>query len=215
MFDEELSSFINKFRQLCHAGLDAHLAVDAHAEEAWVHLRVRLGKAPGPLYEAPLKTKGKIRNSPSRQRRRARRVAERLKKHDETEKVNNITDAFEAEEASVFGESESTAFEEAIKQPNDAIANESQVENHYNAEIEEICLECWHCDEVCLTEDDLEDHLRLIHGEVFESASEQSEDSEYEEYKCDVCNIKFKNAGQQRRHMKDEHAKGNKKLSPR
>ena len=68
MFDEELSSFINKFRQIYHAGLDAHIAVDAHAGEAWVHLRVRLGQAPGPLYEAPLKTKGKIRNSPSRHR---------------------------------------------------------------------------------------------------------------------------------------------------
>ena len=80
MFDEELGTFIYKFRQLCRAGLDAHLAVDAHAGEAWVHLRVRLGHVSEPLYEEPQKTR-KNKNSPSRQPCRARRLAERLKKN--------------------------------------------------------------------------------------------------------------------------------------
>ena len=79
MDNSEIESFITKFRVLWNSGLDAHLEVNSHAGQAWVSLRVRLGHDPGPLqphhqFEHP---PSKSRNSPSRQRRRARRAAAR------------------------------------------------------------------------------------------------------------------------------------------
>ena len=76
MTGSELDSFIFKFKQLWYSGLDAHLDVDTHAGQAWVGLRVGLGHAPGPLlhHQHPHTAK---KESPSRQRRRARRAAYR------------------------------------------------------------------------------------------------------------------------------------------
>ena len=167
MFDEELGTFIYKFRQLCRAGLDAHLAVDAHAGEAWVHIRVRLGHVPEPLYEEPQKTR-KNKNSHSRQRRRARRLAERLKKNEETEKVDNNSNEIEAEEALVIDECESSDAEEEQQHPIYAIADDAVAEKLFDSEGEAFCFECWHCEQDCWNEEGLQTHLKIIHGEVYE-----------------------------------------------
>ena len=78
MFVSELDSFILKFKHLWQAGHVAHLDVDANAGEAWVGLRVQLGQPPGhPEHLLPSPTFSKSKNTPSRQRCRARRAAER------------------------------------------------------------------------------------------------------------------------------------------
>ena len=75
MSSSELDSFVLKFKSLWYAGIDAHLDVDTHAGQAWVGLRVGLGHPPGPLHRQPPLLKKK--DSPSRQRRRARRAEAR------------------------------------------------------------------------------------------------------------------------------------------
>ena len=44
MHENELQSFIFKFNELWKAGITAHLDLDTHAGQAWVGLRVQLGK---------------------------------------------------------------------------------------------------------------------------------------------------------------------------
>ena len=93
MVISELESFVEKFKQLWHSGLTAHLDVDTHAGEAWVDLRLSLGPAPGPPYQ-PVPFNHKIykkHESPSRKKRRARREAERLEAAG-TEKSSNDND---------------------------------------------------------------------------------------------------------------------------
>ena len=63
----ELDTFIDKFKYLWNAGLEAHLDIDTQAGQAWVGLRLRLGHPPGPHHQLPPQIQ---RNSPSRQRRR-------------------------------------------------------------------------------------------------------------------------------------------------
>ena len=94
----EMDTIIFKFKQLCRSGLEAHLDLDTKAGQAWVGLRVRLGHLPGPLYQhkhfyLPQRT----RNSPSRQRRCARRAAERQEQAEEV--INNVEIEKEAEDA--------------------------------------------------------------------------------------------------------------------
>ena len=110
---KELDSFIYKFYQLWNSGVNAHLDIDTHAGEAWVGLRVRLGHAPFPhhvnQFDLP-----RNRDSPSRQRRRVRRAAEREQGHHVEQ-----TDV-EAEEAvplANVAESEAEA-EESTEQAN-------------------------------------------------------------------------------------------------
>ena len=67
---DELNSFILKFKHLWRSGQDAHLDMECHAGQAWVGIRVQLGQEAG--LQIP-----KSRNTPSRQRRRARRAAAR------------------------------------------------------------------------------------------------------------------------------------------
>ena len=69
---DELNSFILKFKHLWRSGQDAHLDMECHAGQAWVGIQVRLGHEPG--LQIP---KNRDKNTPSRQRRRARRVAAR------------------------------------------------------------------------------------------------------------------------------------------
>ena len=98
MTASELDSFIFKFKQLWHLGLDAHLNIDTHAGQAWVGLRVGLGHAPGPLLHHQLHQhfpQNTRKDSPSRQRRRARRAASR-KQQAEKAKEDNKIEAAEA-----------------------------------------------------------------------------------------------------------------------
>ena len=85
----ELDSFIQKFKQLWHSGVNCHLDVHTHAGQAWARLHVQLGHAPGPLHcQLPphFPPSPRSKNTPSRQRRRARRAAERNEKAEEASK---------------------------------------------------------------------------------------------------------------------------------
>ena len=79
MLSSELDSFVLKFKSLWYSGIDAHLDVDTHAGQAWVGLRVGLGHPPGLPHPHLLRKK----DSPSRQRRRARRDEARKLAADE------------------------------------------------------------------------------------------------------------------------------------
>ena len=67
---DELNSFIIKFKQLWRSGQDAHLDMECHAGQAWVGICVQLGHGP----ELQIPKRGN-KNTPSRQRRCARRAA--------------------------------------------------------------------------------------------------------------------------------------------
>ena len=107
MYSSEFDTFIQKFKDLWHSGVDAHLDVHTHAGQAWVSLHVRLGHAPGPLHpqvHPHFPPTPRSKNSSSRQRRRARRAAARRKQAEEasnaaTENVETIVVGNEAEKA--------------------------------------------------------------------------------------------------------------------
>ena len=95
MYNEELDSFVSKFRHLWKIGCDAHLDIHAHAGQAWLGLHVRLGHAQGPLYQDHVRNVNKARNGPSLQRRRkkradARKQAEEAFKKETTDGVDNL-----------------------------------------------------------------------------------------------------------------------------
>ena len=78
-----LVTFVQKFQQLWYAGYNAHLDLDTRDGLAWVGLRVQLGSVPGPQHHQvppPFFKNWRKAESPSRQRRRARRTAERQRK---------------------------------------------------------------------------------------------------------------------------------------
>ena len=118
----ELDTFIRKFNQLWQAGLTAHLDLDTHAGSAWVGLRVQLGHvAPGPLHQVHQQHQAFRRVSPSRERRRARRLAAR-------EQFSTTTAA--AEKAAEGSEEECADKIEQIEQSNFAEeANTSVVDS--------------------------------------------------------------------------------------
>ena len=67
-----------------------------HAGQAWVSLHLRLGDPPGPLHVVP---SNPTRNGPSRQRRRARKEADRKQNAKEAKYTTEVK-AGEAEEVS-------------------------------------------------------------------------------------------------------------------
>ena len=93
----ELDSFIQKFKHLWHSGVNAHLDVNTHAGHAWVHLHVQLGQAPGPLHPQAYQPHHRKKDSPSRQRRRARRAEGRQNKKPAEEVPFKPTENVEAE----------------------------------------------------------------------------------------------------------------------
>ena len=90
MFVSELDTFVEKFKTLWKKGYEAHLDIDAKAGQAWVGLRVRLGHDPGPPHHPypPFQARSK-NNSPSRQRRRDRRAAERQQLAEQAQVAGN------------------------------------------------------------------------------------------------------------------------------
>ena len=92
---DELDTFIQKFRNLWKSGLDARLNMECHAGQAWVGLHLRLGHGPGPLHQSVLPKISRNRDTPSRQRRRARRAAAREEKAAKAT-IENPTKAEEA-----------------------------------------------------------------------------------------------------------------------
>ena len=67
----EIDSFVKKFKDLWKCGFDAHLDIDTHAGQAWVGLRVGIGEHEHLQPVNPCKSERK--DSPSRQRHRAKR----------------------------------------------------------------------------------------------------------------------------------------------
>lgn len=142
MFVTELETFVQKFQQLWKAGHNAHLDLESHAGVAWVGLRVQLGHAPGPQHQQVHPQFSK-KVSPSRQRRRTRRAAERNVNRDEnTEVAEEVTsnnanlEVVEAEKATTKEAEKNESSEEpeaAEKAPNkesiDIVAEEASTDN--------------------------------------------------------------------------------------
>ena len=132
MADSELEFFVNKFKQLWKDGLGAHLDVDTYDGQAWVGLRVRLGHAAdSPLQVHPPVKDQRPRNSPSRQRRSARRAA--AKKHKEAETASD--DIVNQEIETPDNEAEKASEEEILVDTSEQGVDFSQSHSENSAEI--------------------------------------------------------------------------------
>ena len=123
----ELDNFIQKFHQLWKAGHIAHLDVDTYAGKAWVGLRVQLGHVPGPPHHQfrppPFSQVHKRKDTPSRQRRRARRTAERqVTIAEEAAIVESVQESVEEPDSS---ETDEHLMEETDEQSGNNEVNES------------------------------------------------------------------------------------------
>ena len=96
MHSKELESFFLKFNQLWRAGESAKLDLETHAGQAWVGVRVHLGPAHPYQVHVPSHQEKRTRNSPARERRRAKRLAARQQNGEVIENVN-VDEAEEAE----------------------------------------------------------------------------------------------------------------------
>ena len=129
----ELDTFVRKFHQLWHAGLNAHLHLNCHAGAAHVGLSLDLGHAPGPAHHQadPFPHH---RRSPSYQRRRARREAARADSNNTAEVskdcVVNEENNSDAEIASV------TATDFATDCVNEKQENDTKENESVNIEVE-------------------------------------------------------------------------------
>ena len=121
----ELDKFILQFKHLWRSGHNAHLNLECHAGQAWVGIRVRLGQEPG------LQTQKKTcKNSPSRQRRRARRAAAKCAKGD-----HQAEEALEDDQLDVTKAEKAANKEKAVKASD--VENEVEDEFCRNAEFTE------------------------------------------------------------------------------
>ena len=111
MDDTELNKFVVKFKSLWSSGYDAHLDIDCHAGQAWVCLRLRIGHA-----EALHRHRGQdhVKDSPSKQRRRARRAADRQEKNAAADKTEEAFTAGNADEENEHKKIEKSAAKEAV-----------------------------------------------------------------------------------------------------
>jgi hypothetical protein len=130
----EVDSFIQKFKQLWKSGYSAHLDLDTHSGKAWVGLRVRLGHVPGPFHHQVQQPRTRTRDSPSRQRRRARRAAAR--KENAKEAVGKSTEAEEANASTIAAEkaAEDSKAEESIV----CVAAEEATVNDENKQVSDV-----------------------------------------------------------------------------
>ena len=123
MLVTELDSFVYKFHQLWSAGHSAHLDLDTHAGRAWVGLRVQLGSVPGPPHHLPNDFHSSYKeDSPSRQRRRARRAAARQVNAAEASKKETAEEASKKETAE-----EASKKETAVEASKNEVAVEADV----------------------------------------------------------------------------------------
>ena len=88
----EIDSFIQKFKDLWKCGFDAHLDIDTHAGQAWVGLRVGLGVHGHQAWPSQEAKMSGPRDSPCKQRRRARRDESRKVKAEEAAKESDVTE---------------------------------------------------------------------------------------------------------------------------
>jgi hypothetical protein len=138
----ELDSFVQKFKQLWHLGVNAHLDAHTHAGQAWVSLHVQLGQAPGPLQHPPHRQQV----SPSRQRRKARRAAERKKTAEEAPNKDAENVETEAAKANPTSENDEVGNlqEQEAQVPNDELCPD---DIYHQAESESIGQRAFRCQE--------------------------------------------------------------------
>ena len=105
----EIDSFVQKFKNLWHAGRNASLCIKSVAGKAQVDLSVELGEAPRPPAHH-----FRSRNGPARQRRRERRAASREEIEVGTENTSGPPAAVEAD-PSVHDSSEQQCGDDAEK----------------------------------------------------------------------------------------------------
>ena len=130
MHTEEVDSLLSKFKQLWTTGFDAHLDLHAHAGQAWVNLHVRLGHAQDQGIRSNF---NRLRNGPSRQRRREKRANSRREAAGASETViAEATILSETNETAADAESPQETENDVSEQSNindfkkyDAIDNES------------------------------------------------------------------------------------------
>ena len=134
----ELDTFVKKFHQLWKDGVTAHLDLDTHAGDAWVGLRVHLGQVPGPLHRQgpPFQQEVPKKESPSRQRRQARRAAARRTNETEAVEANKVVEQTSEEiadiavDATVEHTGEEPAVEVNVEKVNDEFcSNADYIEN--------------------------------------------------------------------------------------
>ena len=187
MFDEELSSFLNKFHHLRRAGFTAHLDVDTFAGKAWVGLRVMLG--PVQQHQDSFNVK---RRSPSYWRRQERRKAARAAEKPILES------GFAADEAndSSNGNEDDSATEEV-----------AEVQIIASSEKEDSTL-CQLCDFKSKSEKGLEIHMSRKHGNIEQLDGNMSFEKSIEEKdasKCEFCDYRVHNKNVLERHIRYDH----------
>ena len=134
----EVETFVKKFHQLWNDGVTAHLDLDTRGGEAWVGLRVHLGgQVPGPLHRPvhPFQQEVPRKESPSRQRRRARQAAARQAHVERT----SDAEAVEASEVVQQTIEEQTAAVNAVDAAVEDTAKELAVEANGDPVIDEFC----------------------------------------------------------------------------
>ena len=138
----ELYSFVQKFKQLWHSGVNAHLDAHTRAGQAWVSLHVQLGQAPGPLQHPPHRQKV----SASRQRRKARRAAERKKTAEEAPNKDAENVETEAAKGNPTSENDEVGNlqEQEAQVPNDELYPD---DIYHQAESESIGQRAFRCQE--------------------------------------------------------------------
>ena len=167
MHEDQLHSFIFKFKQLWKAGITAHLNLDTHAGQAWVGLRVQLGQVQQPpQHHQPYRQ----HRSPSYYRRQNRRQAARGAEvapevPKEAEKAS--TDMQKVEKAEKATNENVT--EEIIKKNGAAeapVENESLNKDNIDPPVEKTGFDCPICDFESGWENGLAIHMTRKHGNI-------------------------------------------------
>ena len=150
-----IESFLQKFKYLWSAGIDAHFNVETYAGQAWVSLHLRLGHSPGPL---------QTRNSPARQRCSERREAERKQN---AEKAKDVTgSAEEAEEHPdqiEAGKVSPDSVEEAAKAKEAENATNKQFDSNVGEKARSDNVKCDQCDSTFGNTRGLKVHKGRVH----------------------------------------------------
>ena len=169
----ELDSFIWKFNQLWKAGITAHLDLDTHAGSAWVGLRVQLGHvAPGPLHQQVYQHQSFHKAGPSRQRRRARRLAAR-EKMSTAAAAGKAAEGSEEECVETAEQTEETITEKVISSAseNDNVGNNlendtKKVDHEEAGNATDGMFECLICDFKSTWEFGLKVHMGKKHSNI-------------------------------------------------
>ena len=189
----EVETFVKKFHQLWNDGVTAHLDLDTHGGEAWVGLRVHLGgQVPGPLHRPvhPFQQEVPRKESPSRQRRRARRAAARQAHVERT----SDAEAVEASEVVQQTIEEQTAAANAVYAAVEDTAKELAVEANGDPVIDEFCSNVEYNENILSDENSVCYRFIVMETkdiEVFKSKVRQS----FIAAEVDICNQSFEISG--------------------